>query len=50
LTKSGGGYDSDDFLYQLGEGTSNQLSLRHEDVPTMMSEVIESMAHISVAS
>ena len=50
LTKSGGGYDSDDLLYQLEEGTLNQLSLRHEDVRTMMSEVVESMAQFSAES
>ena len=49
-TKSGGGYDSDDLLYQLEEGTLNQLGLRHEDVRTVMSEVIESMAQLSVES
>ena len=50
LTKSGGGYDSDDLLYQLEEGTLNQLSLRHEDLRTMLSEMIESMAQLSVES
>ena len=49
-TKSGGGYDSDDHLYQLEEGTLNQLGLRHEDVRTMMSEVIESMTQLSIES
>ena len=49
-TKSGGGYDSDDLLYQLEEGTLNYLSIRPEDVRTIMAEVIESMAHLSVES
>ena len=49
-TKSGGGYDSDDLLYQLEEGTLNYLNIRPDDVRTLMAEVIESMAHLSVES
>ena len=49
-TKCGGGYDSDDFLYQLEEGTLNFLSIRHEDVRNIMAEIIESMAQLSVES
>ncbi len=49
-TKSGGGYDTDDLLYQLEEGTLNQLELRPVDVRTMMSEVIESMAQLAIES
>ena len=40
----------DDLLYQLEGGTLNQLSLRHEDLRTMLSEMIESMAQLSVES
>jgi putative nucleotidyltransferase with HDIG domain len=49
-TKSGGGYDSDDLLYQLEEGTLKFLSIRHDDVRTIMAEIIESMAQVSVES
>jgi len=45
--KSGGGYDSDDLLYQLEEGTLDYLDLRYEDVRIIMSEVIEAMAQLS---
>ena len=45
--KSGGGYDSDDLLYQLEEGTMNNLSIQYKDVSTIMAEVIESMAQFS---
>jgi putative nucleotidyltransferase with HDIG domain len=47
-TKSGGGYDSDDLLYQLEDGTLKFLSIRHDDVRTIMAEIIESMAQVSV--
>ena len=45
--KIGGGYDSDDLLYQLEEGTMNYLSIRYKDVSTIMSEVIESISQLS---
>ena len=45
--KIGGGYDSDDLLYQLEEGTMNFLSIRYKDVSNIMSEVIESIAQLS---
>jgi putative nucleotidyltransferase with HDIG domain len=45
--KSGGGYDSDDLLYQLEEGTMNFLKIRYKDVSTIMAEVIESLAQLS---
>ena len=50
LTKSGGGYDSDDLLYELEGVTLNHLSVGHEDVRTLLSEVIEFMAQVSVES
>ena len=49
-TKSGGGYDSDDLLYQLEEGTMNYLGIGYKDVSTIMAEVIESMAQLSYES
>ena len=48
--KIGGGYDSDDLLYQLEEGTMNFLSIRYKDVSNIMSEVIESIAQLSDGS
>ena len=45
--KIGGGYDSDDLLYQLEEGTMKYLDIGFQDVSTIMSEVIESLAEFS---
>ena len=45
--KIGGGYDSDDLLYQLEEGTMNYLGIQFKDVSTIMSEVMESMAQLA---
>jgi putative nucleotidyltransferase with HDIG domain len=49
-TKSGGGYDSDDLLYELEEGTMNYLGIQYKDVSTIMAEVIESMEQLSYES
>ena len=45
--KIGGGYDSDDLLYQLEEGTMNYLGIQFKDVSTIMSEVMESIAQLA---
>jgi len=45
--KSGGGYDSDDLLYQLEDGSMKYDSIRDKDVSTIMAEVIKSIAQLS---
>ena len=44
---SGIGYDSDDFLYELEEGTMDFLSMKKEDVSEIVLQVTESVNNIS---
>ncbi len=45
---SGIGYDSDDTLYELEEGTMDYLSITNEDVSEIVPKVIESVNQISI--
>ncbi len=45
---SGIGYDSDDILYELEEGTMDYLSMKKEDVSEIVLQVTESVNKISV--
>jgi len=45
--KCGIGYDSDDVLYQLEDGTMDYLGIRTEDISDIMSIVIESTAKLA---
>jgi putative nucleotidyltransferase with HDIG domain len=45
---SGIGYDSDDVLYELEEGTMNYLSVTHENVSELVATVTESVNKISI--
>jgi putative nucleotidyltransferase with HDIG domain len=45
---SGIGYDSDDILYELEEGTMDYLSITNEDVSEIVSKVTESVNKISI--
>ena len=45
---SGIGYDSDDILYELEEGTMDYLSLKNEDMSDIVLKVAESVNKISV--
>lgn len=45
--KCGIGYDSDDVLYQLEDGTMDYLGIRTEEISDIMSVVIESMARLA---
>lgn len=44
---SGIGYDSDDFLYELEEGTMDYLRMKKEDVSDIVLQVTESVNNIS---
>ena len=46
-TISGIGYDDDDFLYELEEGTQDFLKLKQEDISNIVMEVTESVNKIS---
>ena len=45
---SGIGYDSDDVLYELEEGTMDYLSVTHENVSKLVATVTESVNKISI--
>jgi len=45
---SGLGYDSDDILYELEEGTMDHLSITNEDVSGIVPKVTESVNNISI--
>jgi hypothetical protein len=45
---SGIGYDSDDILYELEEGTMDYLSITNEDVSEIVSKVTESVNKFSI--
>jgi putative nucleotidyltransferase with HDIG domain len=45
---SGIGYDSDDVLYELEEGTMDYLSVTHENVSELVATVTESVNKISI--
>ena len=45
---SGIGYDSDDVLYELEEGTKDYLKLRNEDISAIVLKVTESVNQIAV--
>jgi hypothetical protein len=47
-TLSGIGYDSDDILYELEEGTMDYLSFSNENVSEIVLQVTESVNEISV--
>jgi putative nucleotidyltransferase with HDIG domain len=45
---SGIGYDSDDILYELEEGTLDYLNITNEDVSEIVSKVVESVNKFSI--
>jgi hypothetical protein len=45
---SGIGYDSDDILYELEEGTMDHLNITNEDMSDIILKVIESVNEISI--
>jgi hypothetical protein len=45
---SGIGYDSDDILYELEEGTMDYLNITNEDVSEIVSKVAGSVNKISI--
>lgn len=44
---SGGGYDSNDFLYQLEEGTMDFLGFQQSDISELTFEVMESLSQLA---
>jgi len=45
---SGTGYDSDDILYELEEGTMDHLNITNEDMSDITLKVIESVSKVSI--